>query len=210
MKNILSLILLVLSVLLLFSNIQKTVVVVPVTPTPTQEIKICPSPTILPTNTPKSCPIVKYVSGTSFEGMQFIAYWEGFRNSAYSDLLGHCTVGFGHKLHDGPCKEGDWPLYVTNDQGWILFDEDIDKVDFQIFLMGIVLNQNQWDSLASIIFNMGFPNFQKSSIYKVLKEGKFEDVPVYIRLATCCADVLIKRRDSEAKIWESGFYDYPR
>ena len=212
MKNILSLILLVLSVLLLFSNIQKTVVVVPVPPIPTQEIKICPSPTILPTNTPKSCPIVMTVRYISNQGIEFIKKWENLKLAMYNAPEGDCSIGWGHRIHSGKCNSNSWPSYVSEEQAEILLRDDIAKIEFEFFRnVDANLNQCAYDSMISMAFNFGWDSFAKKEFINLLETGQFEKIPNSIRYYTADTDGtiwqgLINRRYAEARIFE--FCDY--
>lgn len=208
-KNKASLILVVLSVMLLFSTVQR-VEVVTVIPESTWAPPVCPLPTPYPTYTELTCatkPVyLKPARKTSQDGLKLIAFFEGFRNAAYNCAAGHCTVGYGHKLRDGPCQGNEWPSYVTKEQGWKLLEADVSLVDFQIYLAEWEFTQTQWDAIASIIFNMGWPNFTKTSIYKVLENDDFFYAPEVIRTTTCCVESLEDRRAMEADLFEFGIY----
>src|ERR1700674_3969990 len=39
----------------------------------------------------------------SDQGTRFIAQFEGFDPKLVNDAAGHCTIGFGHLVHLGPC-----------------------------------------------------------------------------------------------------------
>ena len=206
MKNKLSLFCLIVAFLILYSNIQVTRIE-HITYYPTVITMIAPAFTPYPTYTNLSCPTQEaFAIKTSEEGLHFIAYFEGLRNAAYLDALGHCTVGIGHKIRDGACKAGDWPLYVTDEQAWVLLRDDVSKVDFQIYINGWKLTQWEWDSISSIIFNMGWPNFKKTRIYKAIEDGNYKEVPDIIKNTTCCVDSLITRRKAEAELFGHGVY----
>jgi GH24 family phage-related lysozyme (muramidase) len=166
-----------------------------------------PSNTLQPTQTQASCPVIQeHARKTSQKGLELIAFFEGFRNAAYTCAADKCTVGFGHQLRNGPCQGNEWPSYVTREQGWKLLEADVSLVDYQIFMAGWELSQTKWDSLSSIIFNMGWPNFTKTRIYTALQDGDYSDVPWAIRVTTCCVDSLVSRREKEAILFESGVY----
>jgi GH24 family phage-related lysozyme (muramidase) len=51
---------------------------------------------------------------------------EGKRNQPYEDHLGHCTVGFGHLLHLGACRDDEKIVYSdTAINAWL--EEDVEK-----------------------------------------------------------------------------------
>lgn len=190
----------------MYSNIQVTKVE-KVFYFPTVITMIVPAFTPYPTYTNLSCPTREsYAVKTSEEGLHFIAFFEDLRNAAYLDSRGFCTVGIGHLIREGKCREGDWPLYVTDQQAWILFRDDMSKVDFQIYLEGWKLTQWQWDALSSIAMNYGWPGFKKTGIYKAVEEGNYKDVPEIIKYTYCCVDSLKYRRQAEAELFKDGIY----
>jgi lysozyme len=167
----------------------------------------CPIATPIPTPVPLTCPAIPiYARKTSQLGLNFISQYEGFSNAAYLDFLGNCTVGFGHKIRDGACKKGDWPLYVSDEQGVVLLEDDVSKVDYQIYKAGWNLNQNEWDAISSTLFNLGWPNFILTPIYSTLQDGDLTKVPDAINQTICCVTGLITRRAAEAQLFQDGIY----
>ena len=69
------------------------------------------------------------------------------------------------------------------------------------------INQNQFDSLVSWVFNLGPNNLKSSSMLKVLNNGAYEDVPAQIKRWNKAAGVvlegLIRRREAEALLFEN-------
>lgn len=60
-------------------------------------------------------------------GLKFIADWEGFRGQLYNDPAGHCTIGFGHLVHHGPCNGTEPERFkrgLTRAQALALLRED--------------------------------------------------------------------------------------
>jgi GH24 family phage-related lysozyme (muramidase) len=205
-KNRLSLFFLIFAFILFFSNTQVTTVE-NITYYPTQITMIAPDFTHYPTYTQLSCPSQEsFAIRTSEEGLKLITFFEGLENAAYLDSRGFCTVGIGHLIREGACQDGDWPLYVSDEQAMILLRDDISKIDFQIFLAEWKFTQTQFDAISSTLFNLGLPNFKKTRIYAALQDGDYSDVPWAIRVTTCCVSGLIARREAEAKLWETGDY----
>lgn len=103
----------------------------------------------------------------SAEGRNLVCSFEGFSQKAYQDQNGIWTIGFGHT---GGVKEGDsctYPQAVT----WL--DSDLEATDKTIAgLVKVPLNQNQWDALTSLVYNIGSGHFEHSTVLKLLNEGE--------------------------------------
>jgi GH24 family phage-related lysozyme (muramidase) len=85
----------------------------------------------------------------------------------------NCTIGYGHKLHDGPCtfdgtEPSEKPYYTKERNGtvlleWIseadadaLFAKDLKQFEKQLNKdLKVPLTQNQFDALLDFVFNAG-------------------------------------------------------
>ena len=47
----------------------------------------------------------------SEDGKQFIYEHEKFISHLYPDKADNCTIGYGHKIHDGPCNRADKKIF---------------------------------------------------------------------------------------------------
>jgi GH24 family phage-related lysozyme (muramidase) len=146
----------------------------------------------------------------------------------YNDSKGHCTIGWGHKLHDGNCecpdpdkacankKEnakppgGDHTYHqgITKDDAKALLDDDVAEAE-KIFksLPDQPINQCQFDGLADFFFNEGrsalFHNakkkdFSPSQIKADLVAGAYAKVPDDILLYDKKSKPLHERRQMDA------------
>lgn len=102
----------------------------------------------------------------SKKGLDFIAQEEGLRLNAYQDQVGVWTIGYGSTFYeDGTkVKKGD---KITKERALNLF-ANITKV-FEDGVNRVVkskLNQNQFDALVSIAFNIGLGAFSGSTLLK--------------------------------------------
>ena len=126
----------------------------------------------------------------SENGQKLIKNEEQLRLNAYRDQKGIPTIGK-------------------------FFDDDVNEICEKplnrfIEKHKIELNQNQYDALCSFIFNVGFDNFQSSSICRALinREPK-ENFPKYfswwnkvrINGVLTVSNGLIKRRKNEADLF---------
>ena len=118
----------------------------------------------------------KEVSGLfdiSDYGYSIIRESEGFEAKAYKDTGGVWTIGYGTiKYPDGTrvkngdtCTKGQAELWLINDCKWV--DACLDKH------IKVKLNQNQFDALASFVYNVGETAFVKSTMLTLINQSKF-------------------------------------
>ncbi len=111
--------------------------------------------------------------GISARGLDMIRKHEGLRLKAYMPTPNDVpTIGYGHTKG---VKMGD---VITEAQAIQFLKEDIAWVERAIDrYVKVPLNQNQYDALASWVFNLGATNFLKSTMLKRLNEGNYNAVP---------------------------------
>lgn len=108
---------------------------------------------------------------TSEEGVRLILDREGLRTKAYPDTRGIWTIGVGHTAgvteHDR----------CTEEQALAWLAEDLDWCETSINdRVAVPLTQNQFDALASFIFNIGDPQFSRSTMLRLLNAGEPPEV----------------------------------
>lgn len=107
----------------------------------------------------------------SEKGFTLIREFEGLQLEAYKDTGGVWTIGFGTiKYPNGiSVKKGDMctiqqaEQWLKNDCKWV--DTCLDKN------IKVNLNQNQFDALASFVYNIGETAFVKSTMLALLNEN---------------------------------------
>lgn len=107
----------------------------------------------------------------SENGYAIIRDAEGFRSTAYLDTGGVWTIGFGTiKYPNGTSvKKGDIctkiqaEQWLKNDCKWV--DACLDKN------VKVKLNQNQFDALASFVYNIGETAFIKSTMLTLINQN---------------------------------------
>lgn len=107
----------------------------------------------------------------SEKGFTLIREFEGLQLEAYKDTGGVWTIGFGTiKYPNGiSVKKGDMctiqqaEQWLKNDCKWV--DTCLDKN------IKVHLNQNQFDALASFVYNIGETAFVKSTMLALLNEN---------------------------------------
>jgi lysozyme len=135
-----------------------------------------------------------------------VARFESFRDKAYADKYGNCTIGFGHT---GPDVTQDMVSTLEAETAWTKarlawlwkrLDHDL----------GRDINMNQAAALLSLVYNVGFGALERSHMWQMLQDGqwgpaaeKFGDFcKAKTASGTLRADVgLIKRRKAERDLF---------
>ncbi len=110
------------------------------------------------------------MSKTSAAGREFIKLEEGVRKKAYRDQAGVLTIGVGHtrKVREGQtATDAEVDLWLTED----LTQAEHDVVAY----VSAPLNQNMFDALVSLAFNIGGSQFSQSTLVRELNQGLYKD-----------------------------------
>ena len=110
----------------------------------------------------------------SENGYAIIREFEGFRETAYKDTGGVWTIGFGTIKYPtavsvkpgDTCTREDAEVYLKNDCKWV--DACLDKH------VKVSVTQNQFDALASFVYNIGESQFNSSTLLAKLNAGDFK------------------------------------
>ena len=92
-----------------------------------------------------------------------IKKYEGLRLEAYRCPAGVLTIGYGHTRG---VTEG---MKISSEQADIYLVTDITGAERYLDSLALSLNQNQFDALVSLIFNIGSGNFSRSTLLCKLK-----------------------------------------
>lgn len=104
---------------------------------------------------------------TSKRGIELIKKYEALKLTAYRCPAGLLTIGYGHTK---TVKPG---MTINREMAEILLEQDLTDVENAIKrLVKVSLTQNQFDALASFIFNVGEAKFSKSTLLKYINENK--------------------------------------
>lgn len=134
-------------------------------------------------------------------GVDLIKQYEGCKLRAYRDAVSVLTCGWGST---GPDIRDD--TVWTQEQADKRLMDHLELVDGCIGRnVNVPLTQNQYDSLASWVYNLGCGNFMRSTLLKKLNEGDYAAVPDQIRrwtrAGTQVLSGLVKRREAEAELF---------
>ena len=104
-------------------------------------------------------------------GVDLICGFEGKRLTAYDDGVGVWTIGFGTTVYPNgikvmkgdTCTEAQAKTYMAHDLK--KFEATVNKA------VTVQLNQNQFDALVSLAYNIGTNAFSKSTLVKKLNSN---------------------------------------
>jgi lysozyme len=136
--------------------------------------------------------------------VELIKTFEGFRAKAARLRSGGWTIGYGHTR---TAREG---AQVSEADAELLLLYDIlpvaDAVDAWTFT---ALNQNQFDALTCLAFNIGLQNFRRSAVLRYVNEGSLLQAGCAFDLwrkaefegETIVVDALVRRRAAEKTLF---------
>ena len=138
---------------------------------------------------------------TSKNGLELIKRYEGFRSQKYLCAAGRLTIGYGHRLNPGENYDT-----VTKVQAEELLIQDIKIAEATVNRnVKIILSQNQFDALVSLVFNWGSGNFLRSTLLQNLNA---KDYTTFIANFKTIVNVkgkilsgLVRRREEEIKLF---------
>jgi lysozyme len=95
-------------------------------------------------------------------GLDLIKSFEGCRLSAYRDVAGIWTIGYGHIRG---VQEG---MSITQEQATAFLQQDLENTEgFVVSTTSAVpTTNNQYAAMVSLCFNIGAGNFQTSSVLR--------------------------------------------
>jgi lysozyme len=148
----------------------------------------------------------------SVSGLEAIKRREGVRLSMYRDSANLPTIGCGHlltkdELHSGKVLGEDWRDGISQDTCDRLLQADLQSaMDAVHEFVRVPLLQHQFDTLISLVFNIGDGAFQESTLLRQLNNDQFATVPGQLRRWIYAAGHrdtgLVNRREDEIEQWE--------
>lgn len=120
---------------------------------------------------------------TSQKGIGLIKKHEGCKLSAYLCPAGKLTIGYGHtgKIPAVIARSANdeaisLNTVITQAQADELFKNDLKRFEKAVNdLVKVPLNQNQFSALVSFTFNLGAGKLSKSTLLKLLNQGKYQE-----------------------------------
>ena len=143
----------------------------------------------------------------SNKGVYLICEFEGKRLVAYDDGVGVWTIGFGTiKYPSGNrVKKGDT---CTLEQAKEYMRHDLIEFEHTVnSSVKVPLNQNQFDALVSLAYNIGSNAFKSSTLVKKLNTGDYQGAAdqfnVWVNAGGKRMQGLVNRRDREKLLFLS-------
>lgn len=142
----------------------------------------------------------------SNNGIKKLKTEEGEKLTGYKDSRGIPTVGVGHTgLVDGsPVSVG---MVITKEKSSELLRSDLKWVESAInSKVKAQINQNQYDALCSLVFNIGESAFSNSTVLRKLNLGDFigaADAFLMWKKSGKDLNILLPRRQRERALFLS-------
>lgn len=138
------------------------------------------------------------------DGYRLITKFEGFSSKPYLCSAKVPTIGYGSTYYASGKKVTLLDTPITELQAFELFKTIADKFAAKVSkLVTAPINQNQFNALVSLAYNIGLANFEKSTILKKVN-ANHNDQSIwseFLKWTKAGGQVLrglIKRREAEA------------
>ncbi|ELK0301817.1 lysozyme [Salmonella enterica] len=103
-------------------------------------------------------------------GLALIKASEGLSLRMYYDPVGLRTIGYGHLIK----PDENLGHEIKTEEAEELLKKDLKQAEKIIqSIVAVELNQNQFDALVALVFNIGSSNFGKSTLLKYLNQGDY-------------------------------------
>ena len=144
----------------------------------------------------------------SQNSIDLICGFEGKALKAYDDGVGVWTIGFGTTIYPNRVrvKQGDT---CTSEQAKFYMQSDLRKFEQAVNNAVIVsLNQNQFDALVSLAYNIGIGAFKDSTLLRMLNAGDYysaaNQFDVWVKAGGNTMQGLVNRRKVEKELFKKA------
>ena len=135
--------------------------------------------------------------------VQLTERFEGLRLTAYPDIRGVWTIGYGHTkdVHEG--------MVWTQDMAEAALIQDLQNtVNCVNTLVTFQLTQPEFDAVVDLVFNIGCTAFKCSTMLRLLNSGAISDAAYQFQLWDHAGGLevagLLSRRLAEKQEFENG------
>lgn len=147
------------------------------------------------------------ITQVSPQGVDLICGFEGLELKAYDDGAGVCTIGYGTTIypHGKAVQYGDT---CTIEQAKNYMQYDLRRFEQAVTAaVNVPLNQNQFDALLSLSYNIGIGAFKNSTLLKLLNASDYhaasDQFDVWIKAGGKTVQGLVNRRAVEKLLFNS-------
>jgi lysozyme len=105
----------------------------------------------------------------NLQGERLIEHFEGCKLTAYQDVGGIWTIGYGHTG-----KEAYKGAFITQDEATHLLQSDL--MDTEEHLDRVLpqnVRGNQFSALCCFVYNVGKRAFDNSTLFQLVRDGDF-------------------------------------
>ncbi|KQX03557.1 lysozyme [Acinetobacter sp. Root1280] len=145
------------------------------------------------------------ITHVSPQGVNLICGFEGLELKAYDDGVGVCTIGYGTTIypHGKAVQYGDT---CTIEQAKNYMQYDLRRFEQAVSAaVNVPLNQNQFDALVSLSYNIGIGAFKNSTLLKLLNASDYQaashQFDVWIKAGGKTVQGLVNRRAVEKTLF---------
>lgn len=107
----------------------------------------------------------------SKKGIDLIKEFESFSSTPYFCSSGKMTIGWGHKL----LPSESYTLISLENAEFLLLQDLQVAIEYVSKKVEVVLTQNQFDALVSLVFNVGTGAFKNSYALKLLNKSQYKE-----------------------------------
>lgn len=138
---------------------------------------------------------------TSARGIALLKQFEGFRERAYKDVAGVWTIGYG--FTEG-VREGD---VLPREEADARLVSELAKYEHAVRLATATQepNQNQFDAMVCLAWNIGINGFKKSTVVKAHNRQDFAAAArafsLWNKVGGKVVNGLVRRRAAEAALY---------
>lgn len=147
------------------------------------------------------------------DALNFIRKHEGEKLEVYADPVGLPTAGVGHLLTEEELKTLKVGDKITEEQCMKWLREDLKKAVDCVNAVKAPLTKSQALALVSLVFNIGTGAFNRSSLKRLLEQGKFTlaaaEFKRWSKAKGRTLPGLVTRRDAERSLFLKGENEFP-
>jgi len=110
-------------------------------------------------------------------GYKLIQEFEGLRLKPYYDVVGKATIGYGNTFYPNGKSVSINDKEITKEYAFEIFKNVADKFAVIVdFLVEVKVNQNQFDALVSLCYNIGSKKFRDSTLLERINNNSSLEV----------------------------------
>lgn len=139
-------------------------------------------------------------------GLSIIKFYETFQDKAYNDGVDVITIGYGTTVYSNGTKVKLGDTISLEKAESELFHHIQHEICLKLFnIINVDISQNKFDSIVSLVYNIGITAFSKSTLLKKLNSNLIDDAAkqfdVWNMAGGKKSSGLVKRRKTEKNLF---------